>query len=148
MKAVFLETCRKGLAILFVCVLAVCIAGDSYAAEGTDAKAAEGKPYAYLFPATLSDLTEHLQNRDIEVHELREEIDLEVTIFTGVTHQIRCQLALGGWPIVNDTLYGARPVAGCARHLLHALAARFTHPVSGEPCCIEAPPKEDLGIRI
>jgi len=73
---------------------------------------------------------------------------LEVTIFTGVTHQIRCQLALGGWPIVNDTLYGARPVAGCARHLLHALAARFTHPVSGEPCCIEAPPKEDLGIRI
>ena len=60
---------------------------------------------------------------------------LEVTIFTGVTHQIRCQLALGGWPIVNDILYGAR-------HLLHALAARFTHPVSGRPCCIEAPAPE------
>jgi len=67
---------------------------------------------------------------------------LEVTIFTGVTHQIRCQLALGGWPIVNDILYGARPVAGCTRHLLHALAARFTHPVSGRPCCIEAPAPE------
>jgi 23S rRNA pseudouridine1911/1915/1917 synthase len=69
---------------------------------------------------------------------------LEVTIFTGVTHQIRCQLALGGWPIVNDTLYGARPVPGCARHLLHAGEARFAHPASGDACCIQAPPPADF----
>ena len=64
---------------------------------------------------------------------------MEVTIRTGVTHQIRCQLALAGWPIVNDTLYGARPVHNCSRHYLHAFAACFTHPASGHPCRIEAP---------
>jgi 23S rRNA pseudouridine1911/1915/1917 synthase len=69
---------------------------------------------------------------------------LRVTIRTGVTHQIRCQLALGGWPVVNDTLYGARPVANCARHFLHALSARFTHPVLGQPCRFEAPPPADF----
>jgi 23S rRNA pseudouridine1911/1915/1917 synthase len=69
---------------------------------------------------------------------------LQVTILTGVTHQIRCQLALGGWPIVNDTLYGARPVAGCSRHFLHALEARFAHPASGLPCRIRAPLTADF----
>lgn len=64
---------------------------------------------------------------------------LEVTIFTGVTHQIRCQLALGGMPVVNDTLYGARPVEGCGRHLLHSAEARFRHPVSGAACRVQAP---------
>jgi len=69
---------------------------------------------------------------------------LEVTIFTGVTHQIRCQLALGGWPIVNDTLYGASPVEGCTRHFLHASGARLTHPALGQPCRLQAPLTEDF----
>ena len=69
---------------------------------------------------------------------------LEVTIRTGVTHQIRCQLALGGWPIVNDTLYGARPVEGCARHFLHAFEARFSHPSGGAACRIQAPLTPDF----
>ncbi len=69
---------------------------------------------------------------------------LEVTIRTGVTHQIRCQLALGGWPIVNDTLYGARPVGGRTRHWLHAFEARFSHPASGEACCLRAPVPADF----
>ena len=69
---------------------------------------------------------------------------LEVTIRTGVTHQIRCQLALGGWPVVNDTLYGARPVVGCSRHFLHALEARFMHPAGGQPCRIRAPLTSDF----
>ena len=64
---------------------------------------------------------------------------LEVTIRTGVTHQIRCQLALGGWPIVNDTLYGGRRVEGCTRHFLHAYEVRFHHPTSGQPICLQAP---------
>ncbi len=32
---------------------------------------------------------------------------LEITIYTGVTHQIRCQLASIGHPIVGDALYGS-----------------------------------------
>lgn len=58
---------------------------------------------------------------------------LEVTIFTGVTHQIRAQLAAAGWPIVNDRLYGAFAVEGQVGHCLHALSAAFGHPTSGEP---------------
>jgi len=69
---------------------------------------------------------------------------VEATIRTGVTHQIRCQLALGGWPIVNDTLYGARAVSGCARHFLHAYEMRFRHPVSGGPVVLRAPPTDDF----
>lgn len=64
---------------------------------------------------------------------------LEVTIFTGVTHQIRAQLALAGMHIVNDRLYGAFAVEDMAGHRLHALAAEFTHPASGVPCRIETP---------
>ena len=59
---------------------------------------------------------------------------LEVTIWTGVTHQIRAQLALAGMHIVNDRLYGAFAVEGMKGHCLHALAAAFRHPVSGDPC--------------
>ena len=57
---------------------------------------------------------------------------LEVTIHTGVTHQIRAQLALAGLHIVNDRLYGAFAVENQKGHCLHALAASFRHPVTGE----------------
>ena len=56
---------------------------------------------------------------------------LEVTIYTGVTHQIRAQLAFAGMHIVNDRLYGGFAVEGQAGHCLHALAAKFLHPASG-----------------
>ena len=59
---------------------------------------------------------------------------LEVTIHTGVTHQIRAQLALAGMHIVNDRLYGAFAVENMTGHCLHALAASFAHPHSGTPC--------------
>ena len=64
---------------------------------------------------------------------------LEVTIFTGVTHQIRAQLALAGMHIVNDRLYGAFAVENQTGHCLHAVAASFTHPVSGLPVEIRTP---------
>ena len=58
---------------------------------------------------------------------------LEVTIFTGVTHQIRAQLAMAGMHVVNDRLYGAFAVEGQIGHCLHSLSAKFAHPVSGDP---------------
>ena len=64
---------------------------------------------------------------------------LEVTITTGVTHQIRAQLAFAGMHVVNDRLYGAFAVEGQAGHCLHALAAAFAHPVSGAPAEIRTP---------
>ncbi|MBP5791371.1 MAG: RluA family pseudouridine synthase [Kiritimatiellae bacterium] len=57
---------------------------------------------------------------------------LEVTIFTGVTHQIRAQLAMARMHIVGDTLYGAFPEDGMEGHCLHALAAAFSHPSTGQ----------------
>ena len=57
---------------------------------------------------------------------------LEVTIYTGVTHHIRAQLALAGFHIVNDRLYGAFAVENQTGHGLHAWAAAFRHPVSGD----------------
>ena len=70
---------------------------------------------------------------------MEEQTLLEVTIRTGVTHQIRAQLAAAGMHIVNDRLYGAFAVEDMVGHRLHALAAAFAHPVSGESCRIETP---------
>lgn len=64
---------------------------------------------------------------------------LEVTIYTGVTHQIRAQLALAGFHIVNDRLYGAFAVENQTGHGLHAWAAAFRHPVSGDEMEIRTP---------
>ena len=71
--------------------------------------------------------------------ETEEQTLLEVTIFTGVTHQIRAQLALAGMHIVNDRLYGAFAVENMTGHCLHALAAKFRHPVSGDPMDLRTP---------
>lgn len=64
---------------------------------------------------------------------------LEVTIFTGVTHQIRAQLAMAGMHIVNDRIYGAFAVENQKGHCLHALAASFVHPVTGSALEIRTP---------
>ena len=64
---------------------------------------------------------------------------LEVTIYTGVTHQIRAQLALAGLHIINDRLYGAFAIENQVGHCLHALAAKFRHPTNGTEMEIRTP---------
>ena len=64
---------------------------------------------------------------------------LEVTIFTGVTHQIRAQLAFAGMHIINDRLYGAFAVENQIGHCLHALRASFLHPKTNTPTSISTP---------
>ncbi len=65
---------------------------------------------------------------------------LEVTIFTGVTHQIRAQLAMAGHPIVGDALYGAKTGLDAGHgQRLHALAVEFRHPQTGNACRIATP---------
>jgi 23S rRNA pseudouridine1911/1915/1917 synthase len=79
--------------------------------------------------------------------ECEERTLLEVTIFTGVTHQIRAQLAMAGMHIVNDRLYGAFAVENQRGHCLHALAAKFRHPVSEIETEIRTPLPDWAGLR-
>lgn len=68
---------------------------------------------------------------------------LEVTIYTGVTHQIRCQLASIGHPILGDSTYGPdTPLKGehGDYHRLHATSIEFIHPATQKPLVIKAPP--------
>lgn len=62
---------------------------------------------------------------------------LDVTIYTGVTHQIRCHLAAAGHPIAGDALYGS-PLAA-PRHWLHAARLICTHPATGRPLHLSCP---------
>ncbi len=73
---------RRVLVALLAFVPVACILGNLRAAEGANTEATERKPYAYLFSAALGNLAEYLQRREIEVHELHEDIDLEVTHVT------------------------------------------------------------------
>ncbi len=71
---------------------------------------------------------------------------LRVTIHTGVTHQIRCQLAHAGFPLVGDKTYGdqERRLPEMARHFLHAASLTCRHPATGRKLNITAPLPPDL----
>jgi tRNA pseudouridine65 synthase len=70
---------------------------------------------------------------------------------TGRRHQLRRHLAHVHHPIVGDTTYGQgrhnrlfRERFASSRLLLHALAVRLAHPVSGAPLEIRSPPPPDF----
>lgn len=68
---------------------------------------------------------------------------LEVQLFTGRHHQIRCQLSHIGLSIKGDLKYGAprsNPDGGIS---LHSRRVNFVHPVSKADTIIEAPVPDD-----
>ncbi|EHJ46690.1 pseudouridine synthase, RluA family [Solidesulfovibrio carbinoliphilus subsp. oakridgensis] len=80
---------------------------------------------------------------------------LEVTIFTGRTHQIRVHMAAIGHPIIGDAVYGPHQHAAwkrrggaiarlASRQMLHAWKLSFTHPVLKEPRSFTCPPPPDF----
>ena len=64
---------------------------------------------------------------------------LEVHLHTGRHHQIRCQLAHIGSPIVGDLKYGAPRSNPDGSICLHARRISFEHPVSHQLIDVEAP---------
>lgn len=75
---------------------------------------------------------------------------LEVTIKTGRTHQIRVHLASQGCPIAGDEKYGDFELNrrlqrhGLKRMYLHAWRLQFTHPATGQRSELMAPLPPDL----
>ena len=84
----------------------------------------------------------------------------EVALETGRTHQIRVHFAHNGHPVVGDAMYGEdqrargihnldrrmadRMVKAAGRQMLHAVALRLVHPVSGETLEFAAEVPADL----
>lgn len=67
---------------------------------------------------------------------------LEIELFTGRHHQIRCQLAHIGCPIKGDLKYGYPRSNPDASISLHAYRISFEHPVQKQQITIVAPPPE------
>ena len=64
---------------------------------------------------------------------------VEVELFTGRHHQIRCQMAGIGCPIKGDLKYGAQRSNRDGGINLHARSITFIHPTRKEPVTVVAP---------
>lgn len=65
---------------------------------------------------------------------------LEIKLFTGRHHQIRCQLSAIGCPIKGDVKYGFDRTNKDASIHLHAYQLQFMHPVKKEEIIVMAVP--------
>lgn len=70
---------------------------------------------------------------------------VEFTLHTGRTHQIRVHAASLSHPVVGDPLYApGRDAMGQRGQLLHAAHISFTHPITNERLCFDAPMPEHM----
>lgn len=66
---------------------------------------------------------------------------LELTPYTGRSHQLRVHMLQLGHPILGDELYGSgKNVHATSRLLLHATELRFNHPVTDKPLHVSCAP--------
>ena len=73
---------------------------------------------------------------------------MEVTPFTGRTHQIRVHFAAIGHPLVGDWLYGAERRDLIERPALHSYFLSFLHPVSGKTLSFTSPLPADIAALL
>jgi len=67
-------------AVMLVVVIILSAAPGLRAESKSSESVSAAKPYAYLYPAALETLTQHLQRQKVDVQELREDIDLDVGV--------------------------------------------------------------------
>lgn len=70
--------------------------------------------------------------------------ELACRLETGRTHQIRVHMASLQHPLVGDTLYGGKLLAGATRQMLHARALAFEDPAGAGNVSFEAEPAADM----
>jgi 23S rRNA pseudouridine1911/1915/1917 synthase len=70
---------------------------------------------------------------------------LDVELYTGRKHQIRVQLAIRGFPVVGDRVYGKAD--GQKRLSLHAVELIIHHPRTGQRMAFHKPPPADFHPR-
>ncbi len=92
---------------------------------------------------------------------------IEAHPLTGRMHQIRIHLAIKGFPIIGDSLYGTGKLPMLSRIkrkykpstkktesplinrlALHALSIALRHPISGEYITFEAEPQKDFQVLL
>lgn len=69
---------------------------------------------------------------------------VELTPYTGRTHQLRVHMAALGCPLAGDWLYGAEDRDLIPRPALHAARISLTHPITGEQLRRAAPLPADM----
>jgi 23S rRNA pseudouridine1911/1915/1917 synthase len=82
---------------------------------------------------------------------LRGATEVECTLETGRTHQIRVHLSESGNPVLGDPLYGKAPTDPnvretsdrLGRQALHARVLGFDHPTTGERVRFDVPAPPD-----
>jgi dipeptidyl aminopeptidase/acylaminoacyl peptidase len=89
-KQRFLATDVTWASLIVSALLVFAAPHELHGDQPVNGRASWRSPYAYLFPATLNKLTEHLQREGIEVCELREDIDLDVEVYL-VEKNVRAQ---------------------------------------------------------
>lgn len=73
----------------------------------------------------------------------RQFTELELSLKTGRTHQIRVHLSHIGFPLIGDNLYGGS-TKWLRRQALHCFSLSFTHPISKEILTFSIPYPEDM----
>lgn len=69
---------------------------------------------------------------------------VELTPYTGRTHQLRVHMAAIGHPLAGDWLYGTEDPSLIPRPALHAAHLSVTHPITGEQIEYTAPLPADM----
>lgn len=72
------------------------------------------------------------------IESFRNYTHLELTLYTGRTHQIRVHMKAIGHPLLGDLVYGPdKTPFGIDKQMLHAKVLGFTHPITKEPLYFE-----------
>lgn len=104
----------------------------------------ESNPFKVHTAPRPSELTRHAVTHFRVIKRTQARTLVELTLATGRRHQIRVHLSQAGHPIIGDEKYGA--TSDPAKRLgLHAVALKFTHPVTGKEIRLTSPLPKELG---